>query len=154
MTQSSIFDFLPVEERDLSLGECETPEFVGTLINFNELKDYIGRKVIYRNEAGNYKLVKVVDFYEDHNAVYRKIKDIPAGKHDCGEYISSHIYNLNSYLQDCYEVAYRTNRVACSDRDKNTESNCSMDEDWCVGGRYVAYGLPEDKRNAFYTLNI
>ena len=119
------------------LGYTEDHSVIGERLHFTDLKDMIGEKVV--TTCGNwYKVVKITEYYEECEKIYKRVRELPASDIGYGEYVNSYIHDVCGIgeCMDCYEVAYICDRVRYSDRDSDNTGGCTACEAYCDQGRY------------------
>ena len=171
MNQMSIFDLIevPVSQdsiKDIPLGylkDGEEKQFVGRELRFQELKDLIGKKCIVSNSTYSYpdfkisntwyKVIKITQYFEGCDKVYRKVKPIPEGCIQYGEFVNDYIHDNvgQEEAMDCYEVAYICDRVGFTDKDKSDKSNGWVSEMYCNNGRHEP---ATERPETFYELKM
>lgn len=156
MEQLSIFDVFGIKDdkpRDIPCGYLDDESLVGRELQFSELEGMIGKKVIISSNVG-YKVVRIETYIKDHDEVYKKVRPIPEGCLQYGEYVNGYIHDIvgEKKAMECYELAYSCDRVGFADFEQCKGSRGWISEMYCNNGRHE----PIDGPNAdtFYELNI
>lgn len=163
MKQITIFDIIAdekpaVKTNDIPCGYIRDMRIVGRELEFQELKDFIGKKVIeVRSTESNqyYRVYKVIGYYEDCFTYYKRVKPLPDSDIGYGEIVNEFIHDVVG-IKDCmacYEPYFTCDRVALSDNNGN-KSNAVVCEAWCCNGRYDPFemGLPTDEVVSFHEI--
>ncbi len=143
MQQLTIFDFLPAK-KEIHCGyikEEDENSLIGRELRFTELKNMIGEKCIVSVTTQSrrwYKVIKIVDYWENHDKIYKQVRDLPdvCGIKEC---------------MDCYEIDYICDLIAYTDKENGKEAKGWVSESWCSNGRFnPVSGTTE----TFYEINI
>ena len=138
MNQLSLFDILPKQlPLDVPCGYINDPNLVGEQIPFTDLRKYIGKKVVKVYEGG-YKVYKVIEYIEQSDTFYKRVRPLPDTAMKYGEIVNEYIYNVvgQKEAMACYDVAFVCDRVALSDKDGDKKANAWISEAYCGGGRF------------------
>jgi len=138
MKQLDIFDILPKElPLDVPCGIISDTDLIGEVIPFTELKNYIGKKVVKRYEGG-YKVYKVIEYMESTDTFYKRVKPLPDNTLHYGEIVNEYIHDVVGIPEcmACYDVAFKCDRVALSDKEGSNLANSWISEAYCGNGRY------------------
>ena len=138
MQQIDIFDILPKQlPLDVPCGYISDPDLVGEVIPFTSLKDYIGKKVVKAYEGG-YKVYKVIEYIENCDTFYKRVRPLPDNALHYGEIVNEYIHDVcgQKEAMACYEPYFTCDRVALSDKEGTDKANAWVSEAWCKDGRY------------------
>ena len=138
MQQIDIFDILPKQlPLDVHCGYINDPDLVGEVIPFTSLKDYIGKKVVKAYEGG-YKVYKVIEYIENCDTFYKRVRPLPDNALHYGEIVNEYIHDVcgQKEAMACYEPYFTCDRVALSDKEGTDKANAWVSEAWCKDGRY------------------
>lgn len=144
MKQITIFDVLESIEgkkTDVPCGYIDDLSLIGRELKFQELKDMIGKKCIltYATESHTwYKVIRITEYFENSDKVFRQVRDIPEGHLQYGDCINEYIHDVvgDKESMDCYEIDHICDRVGFVDQDKLKKSNSWLSEMYCSGGRW------------------
>ncbi len=132
--QLSLNDFFA---ESVSLGSIGDDK-VGAVIPFQKLKDYIGKRVVYRSVTGSNgdekfwnKVVMIKDYFEKSDTYYSLEENGKTSIYN--EYIKS----LSSkQKQEQMKPAFVCDRIAYSDDDRTKKTNSWLSEAFCTNGRH------------------
>lgn len=156
MKQITIFDIIPDEKKEVPCGYTEDLSLIGRELRFNELQGMIGKKVVIcspRQSAVDYKVIRITDYWVDHDKVYKMVRPIPEGCLSYSDRVNDYIHDVcgQKEAMDCYELDYICDRVGFVDKDKNNQSDHFLSEMYCKNGRFDPMNEYAD---TFYELNI
>lgn len=139
--QITFDDLLPRKRR---IGERFEGPPKSSKIPFQELKDRIGQTVIIdmpwdKENRHSCKVVKITEYWPDHDCVYKRRKDAPPREY-YEEIINSTIYrNLPQHIKEDYEETEKFDRVGYSDNPRKPDTaNAWTSEMWAAGGKRAA----------------
>ena len=138
MKQIDIFDILPKQlPLDVPCGYIDDPDLVGGVIPFTHLKNYIGKKVVKVYESG-YKVYKVIEYIENCDTYYKRVRPLPDNALHYGEIVNEYIHDVvgQKEAMACYDIAFICDRVALSDKEGSNQANSWISEAYCKFGRY------------------
>lgn len=143
MEQITIFDILVIDKpdcKDIPYGYIKDMRIVGKELTFQELKNYIAKKIIkcLSTESNQYfRVYKVIEYHEDCFTYYKRVRPLPPNSIGYGEYVNEYIHDVVGIKEcmACYEPAFTCDRVALSDNGGN-KSNAIVCEAYCSNGRY------------------
>lgn len=126
MKQITIFDVLESIEgkkTDVPCGYIDDLLLIGRELKFQELKNMIGKKCIltYATESHTwYKVIRITEYFENSDKVFRKVRDIPEGHLQYEDCINEYIHDVvgDKESMDCYEIDHICDRVGFVDQDK------------------------------------
>lgn len=155
MKQITIFDIIPDEKKEVSCGYTEDLSLIGRELRFNELQGMIGKKVLLcspRQSAVDYKVIRITDYWVDHDKVYKMVRPIPEGCLHYSDRVNDYIHDVcgQKEAMDCYELDYICDRVGFVDNDKQKQSDHFLSEMYCKNGRFNPMNEYAD---TFYELN-
>ena len=156
MNQLSMFDILPKEKpADIPCGIMNEPEYVGAEIPFVELKNYIGKKVVKKYEGG-YKVYKVIEYIENSDTFYKRVRPLPDNALQYGEVVNDYIHDVcgQKEAMKCYEPFLTCDRVALTDKEGGNEANSWISEAYCSGGRELQPLTQFNYDYSFHKLNL
>ncbi len=139
--QISLNDFL---SRNVALGYCENVvSKTGKTIPFQELKKYIGKKVLYgtRLKDGKQvgKVVMITSYMKDMDTFYSLEED---GKKS---FLNDFVYSLSSKeTKEKARKAFVCDRIAYTDDERTKKTNSWLSEAYCVCGRYDIHHIAQD----------
>lgn len=152
MNQIDIFDLIPKQlPIDVPCGYIDDPDLLGREIPFPDLKNYIGKKVVKAYEGG-YKVYKVIEYIENCDTYYKRVRPIPDNAFHYDEYVNEYIYSVvgQKAAMACYEAAFTCDRIALSDKEGSEQANAWTSETYCKGGKYPIF--PQATGCAFHEL--
>ena len=138
MNQLSLFDILPKQlPLDVPCGYISDPDLVGEQIPFTDLRNYVGKKVVKAYEGG-YKVCKVIEYIEQSDTFYKRVRPLPDTAMKYSEIVNEYIHDVvgQKEAMACYDVAFVCDRVALSDKDGDKKANAWISEAYCGGGRF------------------
>ena len=138
MNQLSLFDILPKQlPLDVPCGYISDPDLVGEQIPFTDLRNYVGKKVVKAYEGG-YKVYKVIEYIEQSDTFYKRVRPLPDTAMKYGEIVNEYIHDVvgQKEAMACYDVAFVCDRVALSDKEGDKKANAWISEAYCGGGRF------------------
>lgn len=138
MKQLTIFDVLPAEKpKDIPCGHIEDKSLVGKEIRFTDLKAYIGKKVVKAYEGG-YKVYKVIEYIENCDTYYKRVRPLPDNALHYGEIVNDYIHDIcgQKEAMKCYEPYFTCDRLALSDKEGSNQANTWISEAYCSNGRF------------------
>lgn len=138
MQQIDIFDILPKQlPLDVPCGYISDPDLVGEQIPFTDLRNYIGKKVVKAYEGG-YKVYKVIEYIEQSDTFYKRVRPLPDTAMKYGDIVNEYIHDVcgQKEAMACYEPYFTCDRVALSDKEGTDKANAWVSEAWCKDGRY------------------
>jgi len=139
--QIDIFEIIPKQlPIDVPCGYIDDPDLVGKEISFPDLKNYIGKKIVKSYEQG-YKVYKVIEYIENSDSYYKRVKPLPDNALRYGEYVNEYIYNVvgQKEAMACYEKAFSCDRVALSDKEGSEQANAWVSEAYCKSEKYTMF---------------
>lgn len=158
MKQLTIFDFLPAKQ-EIPCGYIEEHDeisLIGRELRFTELKDMIGEKCIVSVTTESrrwYKVIKIVDYWENHDKIYKQVRDLPENDIGYPERVNDYIHDVCGIKEcmDCYEIDYICDRIAYTDKENGKEAKGWVSESWCSNGRFEPLS---ETTETFYEINI
>jgi hypothetical protein len=154
MEQITIFDFIQ-QEKDTSCRWLKDgdDDLIGKVIPFRDLKKYIGKKVVVSCVNSGYRIVRIFDYHENCNTIYKRVRPLPDNDIGYGEYVNEYIHDVCGIKEcmACYEPYMTFDGVSYSDTDRNRKANCSIAEYYCTGGRWNMIGTFLE---TFHELNV
>lgn len=156
MKQITIFDIIEVPIKDIPCGYIDDMSLIGRELRFNELKNLIGKKCVIacpRQSAIDYKVIKIMDYWEDHDKIYRQVKPLPENCLHYSDRVNGYIHDVvgQDIAMECYEVEAICDRVGYADQDKYQQSNSWVSEMYCSNGRFEPIAAYSE---TFYELAI
>lgn len=142
MEQLTIFDVLPAEKpKDIPCGYIEDLSLVGKEIAFNDLKNYIGRKIV-KADGFQFKVYTMLEYYENTDTFYKRVRPLPENQMQYGEIVNEYIHDVVGIKEcmACYEPYFTCDRVGLSDKEGSKQVNSWVSEGYCSNGRYEATG--------------
>lgn len=147
--QISIFDILapdepkPDEPKTITYGYIKDFRIVGQELTFQDLKNYIRKPVVEckSTESNQYfRVYKVVEYYEDCDTYYKRVRPLPPNQIGYGEIVNSYIHDVIGIPEcmECYEPAFTCDRVALSSNGKD-KADSWISEAYCANGRFDCY---------------
>lgn len=132
--QISINDYL---SKDIPLGWVDDSK-IGAIIPFQNLKDYIGKRVIYRSAIGSNtdegffnKLVLIKEYLDKSDTYYTIEEDGNVS------FYNDYIRSISSKdKQEKMKKAFVCDRIAYSDDNRTKKANSWLSEAFCINGRY------------------
>lgn len=147
MKQITIFDIIAKDEQPKQLppaipyGYIKDFRIVGRELTFQDLKNYIGKRIIecISNESNqHFRVYKVIDYFEDCDTFYKRVRPLPDNTLHYGEIVNEYIHDVcgQKEAMACYEPYFTCDRVALSDKEGTDKANAWVSEAWCKDGRY------------------
>lgn len=140
--QITIFDIIeqPVK-KEPPCGYIDDLLLIGRELQFQELKDMIGKKCIVSSSTASnigFKVIRIFDYFENSGSVYKRVRELPEGCMRYGEYVNDYIYEKcgQKEAMKCYEKAYTCDKVGYSDNERCKASNSWVSEMYCRNGRH------------------
>ena len=130
MNQIDIFDILPKQlPLDVPCGYINDPDLVGEQITFTDLRNYVGKKVVKAYEGG-YKVYKVIEYIEQSDTFYKRVRPLPDTAMKYGNIVNEYIHDIcgQKEAMKCYDVAFVCDRVALSDKEGSQQANAWISE--------------------------
>lgn len=162
MKQITIFDIIaqdtPAGPQSIVCGYIKDTSIVGREIAFQDLRAYIGKKIIKAEgttDRMNFKVCKVIEYYDGCDTFYKRVRPLPPNKMRYGPFVNSFIHDVVGIKEcmQCYEPAFICDRVALSDNDKN-QANAWVSEAYCSNGRFEpVLEYPAQFLETFYEIN-
>lgn len=146
MKQITIFDIIAQGEQPKQLppkipyGYIKDFRIVGRELTFQDLKNYIGKRIIecISNESNqHFRVYKVIDYFEDCDTYYKRVRPLPPNDIGYGEFVNSYIHDVVGIKEcmECYEPAYTCDRVALSSNGKD-KADSWISEAYCGSCRF------------------
>jgi hypothetical protein len=152
MEQITIFDFIQ-QEKDTSCRWLKDgdDDLIGKVIPFRELKNMIGEKVIVNTVTSGYRIVRIFDYYENCNTIYKRVRPLPNSDIGYGEYVNEYTHDVVGIKEcmACYEPFAVFDMVAYTDKDKSNAKSY-VSEYYCTGGRW---NMVSSGNETFHVLN-
>lgn len=124
--QISLNDFL---SEKVHLGWTKETS-LGKVIPFQNLKDFIEKKVIYKDALGQ-KVVIIKNYFSKSDTFYSY------GEAGTTKLFNDYIAKLqSSAIQKKLKVAFVCDRIAYTDDDRTRKTNSWLSEAFCTNGRY------------------
>ena len=150
--QMSIFDLIE-QERDISCRWLKDgdDDLIGKVIPFRELKYKIGEKVIVNTVTSGYRIVRILEYHNNCNMIYKRARPLPSSDIGYGEYVNEYIHDVCGIKEcmACYEPFEVFDMVGYSDKEKG-KANSYVSEYYCTGGRWNMIGSVNE---TFHELN-
>ena len=138
MNQIDIFDLIPKQlPKDVPCGYIDDNDLVGKEIAFPDLKNYIGKKIVKKFETG-LKVYKVIEYIENSDTYYKRVRPLPDNALHYGEIVNEYIHDVvgQKEAMACYELAFTCDRVALSDKEGSNQANAWISETHTTSSRY------------------
>lgn len=163
MKQVTIFDIIGETEpkpiaKDIPCGYIRDFRVIGRELEFQELKDFIGKKIVCAkvNESNQYfRVYRVIKYIENSDTYYKRVRPLPENQIQYGEIVNDYIHDIVGIKEcmACYEPFVTCDRVALSDKDTGSEPNSWISEAYCANGRYELFAEYEEGYE-FYELTF
>ncbi len=129
--QISLNDFL---SQSVHLGRINDKEKLGKQLLFSDLKNYVGKRVLYVTHSGNGELdcrvIIINDYLEKEDTFYSVEEN---GK---TSYLTDCVYSLSSKeTREKAKVAFVCDRLAYTDDDRTKKTNSWISEAYCNNGK-------------------
>jgi len=163
MRQLTIFDVIepetkPDKLKSVPYGYIRDIRIVGRELTFQDLKNCIGKQIVKcdSTESNQYfRVYKVIEYYEDCDTYYKRVRPLPPNPIGYGDIVNSFIHDVVGIKEcmECYEPAFICDRVALSGNGKD-KADSWISEAYCSNGRYepLMY-FPTDSLTTFFEIN-
>lgn len=130
--QISLFDFL---SESAPLGWTKGIK-MGQVIPFQDLKKYIGKRVVYATHMGNgnpvSKVVIIKKYVTDCDTYYALEENGEA------KIYNDFVRSLSSKEKaEKMKIAFMCDRIGYTDDDRTKKTNCWLSEAYCTNGRHL-----------------
>ena len=123
--QMTIFDIISSDKpKAAPYGYTDDMSIIGRELTFKELKNYIGKQIIctVKTESNPwYRVYKVIEYFENCDTYYKRVRPLPPNGYDYGEIVNSYIHDVVGIKEcmACYEPAFTYDRIALSSNGKD-----------------------------------
>jgi len=141
MKQITIFDIIQTGETPCGYLKEEQYYLIGRELDFQELKNLIGKKVICTSPTQSktwYRVYKVIDYFENNDKFYHQVEKLPENNIQYSAIVNDYIHDVVGVKEcmDCYELSFTCDRVALTDKDRSDSANAWVSEAYCSNGRF------------------
>lgn len=125
--------------QDVPLGSCEA-EHKGSMIKFQELENYIGKRVVIARPTSShefYSVVMITSYYKNSDRIYKlNPREIKTNGKEYPERINEFLYDINHRGSDDYVVDHICDRIGYTDDNKRFKEHLWVSEQYCSNGRW------------------
>lgn len=123
--QMTIFDIISSNKpKTAPYGYTDDMSIIGRELTFKDLKNYIGKQIVCTVKTESnlwYRVYKVIEYFENCDTYYKRVRPLPPNDYDYGEIVNSYIHDVVGIKEcmACYEPAFTCDRLALSSNGKN-----------------------------------
>ena len=123
--QMTIFDIISSDKpKVVPYGYTDNMNIIGRELTFKDLKNYIGKQIVCTVKTESnlwYRVYKVIEYFENCDTYYKRVRPLPPNDYDYGEIVNSYIHDVVGIKEcmACYEPAFACDRIALSSNGKN-----------------------------------
>ena len=123
--QMTIFDIISSDKPKVApYGYTDDMSIIGRELTFKDLKNYVGKQIVCTVKTESnlwYRVYKVIEYFENCDTYYKRVRPLPPNDYDYGEIVNSYIHDVVGIKEcmACYEPAFTCDRLALSSNGKN-----------------------------------